>query len=185
MGAVTLLLSGTPLVNWQNVLSELPDNHSWDEEAFETVLKSFALKYCSTMARHEQKRFMKGNVGLPSNQLTSALLSPLQQFNRYLPYLPGIGNKFDPDDIREMLYNALPAYVHTIIATADYKWFDDTKTDSELSSYFHRLLVIASIACGEKPKPAHQSVARKQQDSNKFKFYKNKKIIPETQKNLR
>jgi hypothetical protein len=39
-----------------------------------------------------------------------------------------------------MLYNALPAYVHTIIA--DYKWFDDTKTDSELSSYFDRLLAL-------------------------------------------
>jgi hypothetical protein len=38
VGAVTLLLSGTPLSNWQNVLSELPDGHSWDEEAFETAL---------------------------------------------------------------------------------------------------------------------------------------------------
>jgi hypothetical protein len=92
---------------------------------------------------------MKRNVGLPSDQLTSALLSRLQQFNRYLPYLPGVGN--NPDDIREMLYNALPTYVHTIIATADYKWFDDTKTDSEVSSYFDRLLVIGSMARGEKP----------------------------------
>jgi hypothetical protein len=97
---------------------QTPDGHSWDEEAFKTALKSFALKYCGTTARQEQKRFMKRNVGLPSNQLTSALLSWLPQFNRYLPYLPGVGNKFDPDDIREMLYNALPAYVHTIIATA-------------------------------------------------------------------
>jgi hypothetical protein len=182
VGAVTLILSGTPLANWQNVLSELPDGHSWDEEAFKTALKSFALKYCSTMARHEQKCFMKRNVGLPSDQLTSALLSQLQQFNRYLPYLPGVGNKFNPDNIREMLYNVLPGYVHTIIATADYKWFDDTKTDSEVSSYFDRLLVIGSMARGEKPKPAHQLVARKRQDSNKFKFNENKKFIPETQK---
>jgi hypothetical protein len=146
VGAVTLFLSGRPLSNWQNVLSELPDGHSWDEEAFNTALKSFALKYCSNTARQEQKRFMKHNVGLPSNQLTSALLSRLQQFNRYLPYLPGVGNKFDPNDIREMLYNALPTYIHTKIATADYKWFDDAKTDSEVSSYFDRLLVIGLMA---------------------------------------
>jgi hypothetical protein len=57
VGAVTLLLSGTPLSNWQNVLSELPDGHSWDEEAFKTALKSLALKYCSTTARQEQKCF--------------------------------------------------------------------------------------------------------------------------------
>jgi hypothetical protein len=119
---------------------------------------------------------MKRNVGLPSDQLTSALLSRLQQFNRYLPYLPGVGNKFDPDDIRKMLYNALPTYVHTIIATANYKWFKDTKTDSEVSSYFNRLLVIGLMARGEKPKPSHQSVAKKQNDSTKFKFNKNKKI---------
>jgi hypothetical protein len=82
-----------------------------------------------------------------------------------------------------MLYNTLPAYVYTIIATADYKWFDDTKTDSEVSSNFDRLLlVIGSMACGEKPKPAHQLVARKQQDSKKFEYNKNKKFIPETQK---
>jgi hypothetical protein len=158
MGAVTLLLSGTPLANWQYVLSE----------PFKT-----ALKYCSTTARQEQKCFMKRNVGLPSNQLTSALLSRLQQFNRYLPYLPGVGNKFNPNNIRMMLYNALPAYVHTIIATANYKWFDDTKTNSEVRSYFDRLLVISSMAHGEKPKPAHPLVARKRQDSNKFKFNKN------------
>ena len=102
VGAVTLLLSGTPLANWQNVLSELPEGHTWNDEAFETALKSFALKYCSKTTRQEQKRFMKRNVGLPSDQLTAALLSRLQQFNRYLPYLPGVGNKFDPDDIREI-----------------------------------------------------------------------------------
>ena len=32
VGAVTLLLSGTPLANWQNVLSELPEeDHSWND----------------------------------------------------------------------------------------------------------------------------------------------------------
>jgi hypothetical protein len=67
-----------------------------------------------------------------------------------------------------MLYNALPTYVHTIIATADYKWFDDTKTDSEVSSYFDRLLIIGLMARGEKPKPVHQLVARKQNDGKIF-----------------
>jgi hypothetical protein len=73
-----------------------------------------------------------------------------------------------------MLYNALPVYIHTILATADYKLFDDTKTDSEVSSHFDRLLVISLMARGEKPKPVHQSVPRKQQDRKKFKFNKNK-----------
>jgi hypothetical protein len=176
VGAVTLILSGTPLSNWQNVLLELPESHQWNDAAFKTALKSFALKCCSTTARQVRKRFMKHNVGLPSNQLTLALLSQLQQFNRYLPYLPGVRNKFDPDVIREMLYNALPAYVHTIIATANYKWFDDTGNKSEVNSYFDRLLVISSVARGKKSKPVHQLVTRKQKDSKKFKFNK-KKVI--------
>jgi hypothetical protein len=75
VGAITLLLSGTKLSNWQNVLSELPESHQWNEEAFETALKSFATKCYSTTARQEQKHFMKCNAGLPSNQLALTLLS--------------------------------------------------------------------------------------------------------------
>jgi hypothetical protein len=77
-----------------------------------------------------------------------------------------------------MLYNALPTYVHTIVATANYKWFNNTKTDSEVSSYFDRLLVIRSMALGEKPKPAHQLVAKKQNDSKKFISETHKKGKP-------
>jgi hypothetical protein len=73
------------------------------------------------MARQEQKRFMKRHLGFPSEQITTTLLRRIQKFNRYLPYLPGTGNKFDADDIREMVYNALSTFVHTIIATSDYK----------------------------------------------------------------
>jgi hypothetical protein len=73
------------------------------------------------MARQEQKRFMKRNLGLPIGQMITILLSRIQQLNRYLPNLPGTGNKFDADDIREMVYNALPTYVHIMIATSDYK----------------------------------------------------------------
>jgi hypothetical protein len=31
VNAVSLLLSGTPLSNWQNVLSQLPEDYIWDE----------------------------------------------------------------------------------------------------------------------------------------------------------
>jgi hypothetical protein len=75
------------------------------------------------MARQEQKRFMKRHLGLSSGQMTKTFSRKIQQINRYLPYLPGTGNKFDTDDIREMVYNALPMYVHTIIVTSDYKWY--------------------------------------------------------------
>jgi hypothetical protein len=61
-------------------------------------------------------------MGLPIGQMATTLLSRIQQFNRYLAYLPGTGNKFDADNVREMVYNALPMYVHTLIATSDYKW---------------------------------------------------------------
>jgi hypothetical protein len=119
VNTVSLLLSGTPLSNWQNVLSQLPEDHIWDKNSFQEALRAFALNYCSSMACQEQKRFMKRHLGLSSGQMTTTLLSRIQQFNRYLPYLPGTGNKFDADDVREMVYNALSTYVHTIIATLD------------------------------------------------------------------
>jgi hypothetical protein len=121
-------------------------------------------------ARQIQKCFMKRRLGLPSNYLTATLLNRLQQFNRYIPYLPGIGAKFETDDIREMLHEALPSYVHVIISTSDYKWEDGTKTDSEVSSYFDRLIVIGTMArtAHDKPKTVH-----KRADSKHSKFTKN------------
>jgi hypothetical protein len=117
VNAISLLLSGTSLSNWQNVLSRLPEEHIWDKNLFQEALRTFALNYCSSMARQEQKRFMKRHLRLPSGQTTTTLLSRIQKFNRYLPYLPGTGNKFDTDDVRETVYDALPMYVHTIIVS--------------------------------------------------------------------
>jgi hypothetical protein len=104
------------------VLSQFPDDHIWDENLFQEALHAFVLNYCSSMAHQEQDRFIKRHLGLPNGKITTTLLNRIQQFNRYLPYLSGTGNKFDADDVREMVYNALPTYVHTIIATSDYKW---------------------------------------------------------------
>jgi uncharacterized ubiquitin-like protein YukD len=98
----------------------------------------------------EQKRFMKRHLGLPSVQITTTLLSRIQQFNRYLPYLPGMGNKFDADDVRDMVYNPLPTYVHTIITTSDYKWYNKYKLDAKVCAYFDCLLVISALAQGKK-----------------------------------
>jgi hypothetical protein len=106
------------------------------------ALLAFALHYSSSMARQEQKRFMKRHLGLPSGQLTTTLQSMIQQFNSYLPYLPGKGNKFDADDIRDIVYHALSAYVHTIIAISDYKWYNKNKLDDKVCAYFDCLLVI-------------------------------------------
>ena len=57
--AITYLLCGTSLSNWQNVLAQMPEGHIWTEESFQKVLHDFALNYCSSKARQEQKRFMK------------------------------------------------------------------------------------------------------------------------------
>jgi hypothetical protein len=122
----------------------------WNEDTFQQALRNFALNYCSSTARQEQKRFMKRHLGLPSGHMTTTLLSRIQQFNRYLKYLPGTGNKFDSDDIREMVYNSLPNYVHTIIATTDYKWDDENKSDAEVCAYFDRLLMISALARDDK-----------------------------------
>jgi hypothetical protein len=51
---------------------------------------------------------MKRQLGLPSGQVTTILLSRIHQFNHDLPHLPGTGNKFDADAVREIVYNALP-----------------------------------------------------------------------------
>jgi hypothetical protein len=107
-----------PLSNWQNVLSQLPEDYIWDENLFQEALRTFVLNYSSSMACQKQKRFMKRHLGLPSGQMTTTLLSKIQQFNRHLPYSFGTSNKFDADDVREMV---LPTYVHTIIVTSDCK----------------------------------------------------------------
>jgi hypothetical protein len=125
VNAVSLLLSGTPQSNWQNLLSRSPDDHIWDVNSFQEALCAFALIYCSSMSRQEQKGSMKRHLGPSSGQMTTTLLSRIQQFNRYLPYLAGTGNKFDADDVREMVYDVLSTYVHTIIATSDYKWYNN------------------------------------------------------------
>ena len=88
--------------------------------------------------------------GTPSNIMTTALLSRIQQFNRYLQYLLGTGNKFDSDDIREMVYNSLPNYVHDIIATSAYQWDDEYISDAEVCAYFDNLLMISRLARGDK-----------------------------------
>jgi hypothetical protein len=121
VNAISLLLSVTPLSNWQNLPSQFLEDHIWDKNSFYEALRAFALNYCSSMACQEQKRFMKRHLGLPSRQITTTLLSRIQQFNGFLPYLPGTGNKFDADDVREIVYNALSTYVHTIIVTSYYK----------------------------------------------------------------
>jgi hypothetical protein len=59
VNAISLLLSGTPLSNWQNVLSQLPEDHIWEQYSFEEALRAFELNYCSSIACQEQKRFMK------------------------------------------------------------------------------------------------------------------------------
>jgi hypothetical protein len=66
-------------------------------------------------------------------------------------------NKFDSDDIREMVYNSLPNYINTIISTNDYKWDEENKSDVEVCSYFDRLLVISALTSGGKKsnKPPH------------------------------
>jgi hypothetical protein len=142
------------------VLSQSPEDHIWDKNLFQEALCAFALNYCSSMARQEQKRFMKRNLGLPSGQMTTTLLSRIQKFNRYLPHLLGTGNKFDADDIREMVYNALPKYVHTMIVTSDYKWYDKNKSDAKVCAYFDCLLVIIALAQGKKQEP--KSASKKQ-----------------------
>jgi hypothetical protein len=98
------------------------------------------------MARQEQKKLMKRHhMSLPSGQMTTTVLSRIQQLNRYLSYLLGTGKKFDVDDVREMVYNDLPTYVHTMIATSDYKWYNKNKLDAKVYAYFDCLLVISAL----------------------------------------
>jgi hypothetical protein len=69
-----------------------------------------------------------------------------------------------PPDIREMLYNALPLYVHNTITTANDKCFKKTKTDSKVFSYFDKLLVIGSMARDKKFKSVQEPIAHKKQN---------------------
>jgi hypothetical protein len=59
-----------------------------------------------------------------------------------------------------MVYNALPNYVNNIIATSDYKWYKENKSDAKVCAYFDCLLVISALAQGEKRK--HKAASKKQ-----------------------
>jgi hypothetical protein len=61
VNAISLLLSGSPLSNWQNVLSQLPEDHICDKNSFQEALRAFALNYCTSMARQEQKYYEKAS----------------------------------------------------------------------------------------------------------------------------
>jgi hypothetical protein len=124
------------------------------------------------MACQEQKRFMKRHLGLPMGQMTTTLLSRIQQFSRYSPYLPGTGNKFDAEDTREMVYNALPMYLHTFIVTSDYKWYNKYKLDAEVCAYFDCLLVISGLVQGKKWEPKSTSKKQVTYTSKKNSFNK-------------
>lgn len=141
-----LLLNGIPRTNWQNVIADTHNDNQWTQESLDKALHAFSIKYCGSNARQEQKRFMKRRLGLPSNYLTATLLNRIEQLNRFLPFLPGNGLKFESDNIRKMLYEALPPYAQNIMSTSDYKWEDAKKSDSEVSSYFDHLLVIGTMA---------------------------------------
>jgi hypothetical protein len=71
--------------------------------------------------------------------------------------------------------NSLPNYVHTIIATTDYKWDDKNKSDVEVCAYFDRLLVISALVRdnkkADKP-PPHNYTGKK----NSFTFLVNKSL---------
>jgi hypothetical protein len=62
-----------------------------------------------------------------------------------------MGSKFDTDDIKETVYDALTTYIHTIITT--YKWYDKNESDDKVCAYFDHLLVISALAGIKKPEP--------------------------------
>jgi hypothetical protein len=139
------------------------------------------------MARQEQKRFIKRHMGHPSWQMTTTILTMIQQFNRYLPYLPGMENQFDADDVRKMVYNSLPKYIRTIITTSDYKCFKESKSDAEVCAYFDCLLVINALAQGKKRKSKFASkkqvtFSSKKKSCNKNNLNKNR--LPSTRANV-
>jgi hypothetical protein len=137
-----------PLANWQNVLSKLPEGLLWHVQLFNTALKTLA-------ARQEQKRLMKPNIGLPSNQLTLALLS--QYSSSTGMYLT----------CREFEINASGKHcTMPFLCTYTGIWLQQitggsmkNEKDSKVCSFFHGLLVIGSMDCGKKPKFTLQSIA--------------------------
>lgn len=50
------------------------------------------------------------------------------------------------DDIQETVYNALPNCIHSIIATSDNMWDEDTKLDADVCTYSDYQLVIYALA---------------------------------------
>ena len=69
--------------------------------------------------------------------------------------------------------------LHTNIATATYRWFDENKVDNKVSSYFDSLLFIFLMAHYEKPKSVRQLIVHNKHENKTFQFSKTKNINPE------
>jgi uncharacterized ubiquitin-like protein YukD len=130
---------------------------------------------------------MKRHLGLPSGQMTTTILSRIQQFNRYIPYLPWTDNKFDADEVIEKIYNVLSTYAHAIMATYDYKRYSKNKLDARFCAYFDCLLVISVLAQGKKREPMSASKKQVTYTGKKNSFNKhhlNTNLLHKTRPNM-
>jgi hypothetical protein len=64
----------------------------------------------------------------------------------------------------------MSTYVHTMIATSDYKWYNKNKLDAKICAYFYCLLVISALAQGKKREP--ESASKKQVTDTSKKIHK-------------
>ena len=71
-----------------------------------------------------------------------------------------------------MVYNSLPIYIHTIIATSAYQWDNDNKSDTEVCAYFDNLLMISRLSHSDKGNLKPPAIKKITYNSKKNSFNK-------------
>jgi len=137
MGA---MLSGQARTNWDLCVDSLDAANVNTDAGFVAAMEEFSLSYCEPTARQDQRRFMNKKLGLPSSVTASVMWARLRYMDSCLPFLPGTGDRFPADHLREIMAAMLPDDVTEYMQDHTYAWDDPAKTDREVIAHFDNLL---------------------------------------------
>ena len=166
---MTTILTGTSKSYWDAAVANLPWAQQGGQAGWDNAMEEFANNYASTTARQEQKRFMNRNLAKPKDMTPNAYWNRIQEMNRLLEYLPGVGNRFPPDQLREIVVTTMPAWMENTMIQANFKWESDELTDREVVDYLQRLYGMEKTILGaqSKGKKDGSKTAKKKSQNSK------------------
>jgi hypothetical protein len=105
------------------------------------IYDAFALTFMDGTAQSKQKCYMvSGSIQKPKSWSLRQVATRLKTLNHYLPYLPGTGQSFLEDEMKDMLVNMYSPVYHHLMARANYDV--DAHSYLEITQYLQYLGLI-------------------------------------------